>query len=85
MSESDAAAYAAEVLGDHTLGLAGRSGAPDKNSDAHEAVGTGWGRRCPASASLPPVPSSPSCRICLACKALPRSSWPPCWSGSRYW
>ena len=43
VSASDAAACAAEVLGDHTLGLAGRSGAPDRNYDAHEAVGTGLG------------------------------------------
>ena len=43
MSESEAAAYAAEVLADHTLGLAGRSGATDIGSDAHVAVGTGLG------------------------------------------
>ncbi len=85
MSEPDAAAYAAEVLGDHTLGLAGRSGASDKASDAHVAVGTGLGAALSISVSLPPVPSSPSFRISLACKALPRSSWPPFWSGSRYW
>jgi hypothetical protein len=41
MSESEAAAYAAEALADHTLGLAGRSGATDIGSDAHVAVGTG--------------------------------------------
>ena len=43
MSESEAAAYAAEVLADHTLGLAGRSGEADLGSDAHVAVGTGLG------------------------------------------
>jgi len=43
MSESDAAAYAAEVLGDHTLGFAGRPGATDKDSDAQLAVGTAIG------------------------------------------
>ena len=34
MSESEAAAYAAEVLADHTQGLAGRSGEADLGSDA---------------------------------------------------